>query len=346
MRWALVLALVGCSGGGRALRHPERMSIWAESLPLEQIEARLTFASENRLDVNVSVVKGTVDRAYLQALCQSAEKHDVAIRLWPGLSHDSGYWPSQVNVDEFLPFVDELAGLAGEVCPRLDGFVIDMEMPIYKVDQLRAMREAGASNIDIANWLLGGIDAAKFERARGLYQAAAARMHGLGYSFSVTTLPMNADDYGDGDETIAKALWTPIEGIDWDVVSFQIYRSLYDQQFPDASGKPYTPGLVTSYAHSVVGRWGARGAVDLGTTGGGIGITHGLASAADLQGDIAAARAEGITPGHVAIYSLEGLDGKPDAVAWVTVPAARAAPITDPDDRARSIFGSLDLLGN
>ena len=68
--------------------------------------------------------------------------------------------------------------------------------------------------------------------------------------------------------------------------------------------------------------------------------------AAELQADLAAALAEGIPPGRLAIYSLEGILEKPDPDAWVALPAPRAAPIAEIDYDARGVFGSLDLLGN
>jgi len=348
MRVALValLALAGCSSGSRALRHDDRMSAWVEFLPADQIAGDFALAARARVNLNVSLVQGTHDRAYLERVCAAAKAGGLTLRLWPGLPREQGYWPNQANVDAFLAWLEVLYGWAGEVCPRLDGVVVDMEFPIDRVEMLRALRAAGKSNVEVAMWLLGNRDDAAFERARGLYAAAARRARGLGYRFYVTTLPMIADDWRDDDETVARSLWTPIEGVEWDAVSFQVYRPLFDQQFPHASGMPYTSGLVTSYARSIVQRWGARGGVDLGTTGSGIGIAMGFASAADLQADIAAARAEGIAPGRIAIYSLEGLRDKPDAEAWLALPEARAAAIADRDADARGVFQSLDLLGN
>ncbi len=339
------LLATGCSESPRARRYPERMSIWAEELPQASLDERLGFAGRNRLNVNVSMVKGTHDVGYLTALCGAAERAGVALRLWPGLPRDQGYWANQHNATAYLAWIDELVALAPSACPRLDGFVVDMEMPLDRVDALAAMRAGGASNVTIAMWLLDGIDVAAFDAARAQFAAAARRVRGKGYRFAVSTLAMNADDWRDGDETIAHALWTPIEGIEWDAVSFQVYRNIYDQQFP-ASGGSYTSGLITSYAHDVVRVWGKRGGIDLGTTGAGIGVTVGLPDAAALVADIAAARAEGIAPGGIGIYSLEGLTDKPDAEAWITLPAPRAAPITELDSSARGTFQSLDLLGN
>ncbi len=347
MRAALLLLTLCACGADltpRALRQPTRMRIWTEELPEDQIGARVAFCAEHGLGLNVNIQKGRHDRAYLQKVCDHAAEHAVALRLWPNLSNESGYWVGQGNADEFVAWTKDLSSMATTACPRLDGIVFDLEMPMGRVSELAAMRAAGASNLQIATWFLEHTDEAAFERARGVLATEVKRLRQAGLSATASTLPMNADDYEDGDETIAKALWTPVEGIDWEQVSFQVYRTLYDQQFPNLAKVPYTSGLVASYARSAVGKWGARAAVDLGTTGAGIGIPTGLASAADLQSDIAAALAEGITPGHVAIYSLEGVIDKADAPAWLHLPAPAAATPTPGDLEPREQFQQLDAL--
>ena len=71
-----------------------------------------------------------------------------------------------------------------------------------------------------------------------------------------------------------------------------------------------------------------------------------MASASDLQDDIAAARAAGIRVDQIAVYSLEGLDEHADPEAWVQVPAPVAAEIDSSTEEIRSIFGALDALGS
>lgn len=320
------------------------MTVWAEFLALEDVEADLAFAGSHGLNVNVAVVRGETTDEYLRAVCETAERHDIGLVWWPVLAREDGYWPNQGNVDVFLPFVDELLDRRDALCPRLDGIVVDMEMPIQRIEMLSEMRESGAPITEIAGWALSGIDVVAFDRARGLFDEAGQRVRARGLRWTVTTLPMNLDDYRDGDQTVAHVMWTPIEGITWDNVSFQVYRSLFDAQFPPESGEPYTAGLVTTYATTAVERWAELAGVDLGTTGSGIGIETGIVSADEMQSDIAAALAAGIEPGRIAIYSLEGLRDKADRSDWVRLPAPRAAPPTATDEGARSTFSLLDSL--
>jgi hypothetical protein len=343
----LPIVLLSSCGAGR-LTHDDRMTIWAETLPAEQIDARVAFAGRNHLNLNVNVVRDAPEDTpdYVAALCATAEADDVALRLWPGLPQAEGYWPNQQNVTNYALYVDHLLDLADASCPRLAGIVVDMEMPIDRANALAAMQAAGTSQLEIVMWLLSGIDEAGYAAAKDAYAALVAHVHDRGYSVTLTTLPMNADDPLDGDETIGKALWTPVAGIPWDAVSFQVYRTIFDERFPRTDGMPYTSSLITSYGLTIRQYWGDAGGVDLGTTGTGIGVSHGLPDAAALQSDIAAALGVGIPPGRISIYSLEGLADKPDADAWVQLPAPQTLDVLGADDHIRTIFHLMDQLGN
>lgn len=336
----VLTAFVACTP---ARREASGLSVWAEYLPKETIAARLAFAAEAHVAVNVAMKRGEHDRAYLRAVCAAADRNAVAIRLWPLLHERDGYWANQQNVDAYLAWVDELFAWADGDCPHLDGVVVDMEMPIDRVALLQEKRAAGENEIQIATFLHGERDDDAFERARDRFADAARRAHARGRRFSVSTLPMLVEDFADGDDGVQRALWTPITKIDWDAVSFQVYRSLFDTQFPSDLGG-YTPGLITTYAQAISDVFGARGGIDLGSTGTGINLPRGLGSAEALQADIAAALAAGITIDHVAVYSLEGLEDKADALEWLAVPSPVAAEIAAPDEFPRAVFRLFDAL--
>jgi len=65
-----------------------------------------------------------------------------------------------------------------------------------------------------------------------------------------------------------------------------------------------------------------------------------------LQADIAAALAEGMSPGRVSVYSLEGLVGRDDAAAWVAVPEPAAAEVDPSTEEIRALFQDLDALSD
>ena len=137
---------------------------------------------------------------------------------------------------------------------------------------------------------------------------------------------MLVDDRLDGDESIAMALWTPVEGLGWDRVSFQVYRTLFAAYSANLLGTDdvFGPGLVSSYAADIIDLYGDRAAIDVGATGPGMLVHGGMTEPVELQGDIAAALAAGISLNAIHIYSLEGLVAQDDPHAWVAIPEPSA----------------------
>lgn len=320
------------------------MGLWVQTLEPAQLPEGIAFCREQQLNLHVNLMRDAWDDERLSSLCQAAEDADVALRLWPALPHDEGYWANQENAEAFVDHFDDLLARIPAQCPRAEGLVIDMETPFARMAEMDARRAAGQSNLDIVNWLLQGVDEARFVAARALFADAVDRAHAQGLRVSVSTLPQNLDDYEDGDETIARAMWTPIEGIAWDQVAFQVYRNIFTTGYPPEEGSAYTPGLIASYARSARAAFGERGALDLGLTGRGPRPEDGLGDAAELQADIAAALAEGMTPGDLAIFSLDGLRRVEDDAAWVQVPPARPAEPSAADLGVRDLFRFVDSL--
>lgn len=340
----MCLASACTNQGASPLRHPDRMSLWVQTLEPSDVAEALRFSATNRLNLNVNMMRGEWDAARLAALCEQAAAADVAVRLWPALPHSEGYWANQGNVELFVDYLDELLALALPHCPRVDGLMVDMELPFDKAMALEEKRAAGESNLDLVNWLLEGVDESRFHDARERYADAVDRVREAGLFVGVSTLAQNLDDYDDGDETIARAMWTPIEGIAWDQVAFQVYRNLFQAGYPPDDGTKYTPGLIASYARSAQEAYGDLGALDLGTAGSGPRLEDGLGSAVELQADIAAALAEGLRPGALSIFALDGLRGLPDANAWVQLPPPVEAAPSSADLDLRGIFRWLDNL--
>jgi len=348
---ALFLACGGTSVGSGTpsgpIRHPDRLTFWVEFLTTDEVVQQMGFASAHGLNFNVAFEQGKRDRDDLGRICDAAAQADVAIRLWPLLPEEKGYWPNQDNVDAYLDYVDELLAWSEIVCPGLDGIVVDMEMPIQRMETLFELMDTGNISL-LVDFVAGGIDEVAFERARGLYRDAVAAIQARGLTVGVTSMPWVVDDLEDGDEGLAVAFWTPVEGIGWDRVSFMVYRSVYDRQYASFLGDPgsrFTSGLITSYARSIVQWYGDRSGIDLGTTGvTGVGIHDGLMDAGELHNDVGTAMAEGIPVGRIAVYSLEGVFEHPDPEDWVGIPTIKSIPVDPMTEDVRQLFRVLDGL--
>ena len=357
-----LLAFLGCAqsgdddddsseaGGFQPLRHEDRLTAWVEFVEDDEAAARVAFASDNGLNLNLAMKQDEHDRDRLRAWCEAAEAGVVAIRLWPLVAEEDGYWANQANAQLYMDWALQLVEWSREDCSRLDGVAVDMEFPIERAFELQELMGEDGSVTDLVDFFMGGIDEDLFEQSRTIFDASAEQIQAEGLTCTVSTLAMAADDVLDGDETIAHALWTPIDEIGWDRVSFQVYRSLFDDQFSAALDDPeqrFTSGLVSSYADDIVAHFGDRASIDLGTTSGGISDHGGLESAAELQADLAASLASGIDVGATMIYSLEGTDDRDDTPSdWFAIPTPQSA---DPDaatEEIRALFATLDALGD
>ena len=350
------VVLVGCpatdddtaSAEFDPLRHDDRFGVWVEFVQDDEAEARMAFAANNGLSVNLAMKRGEHGRERLSTWCQAAEAHDVAFRIWPLVSEEDGYWANQANAEIYTGWVAEMVDWSLEDCPRLDGIAFDMEFPIERAFELQALMEESGSVTDLVDFFIGGIDDEAFAASRDVFAASVHDIQGQGLRCTASTLAMAADDVLDGDETIAKALWTPIEGIGWDRISFQVYRSMFDDEFSMALEDPeqeFTAGLVTSYATDIVAHYGDRASIDLGTTGSGI-SDHGGVEPDDLQADLAAALAAGIEPGATVIYSMEGTDDHADPASYFPVPSPQPAEVDPATEEIRALFAMLDALGD
>ena len=112
---ALLVAAACDPDAPAPIRHPDRYTVWAEYMTPEQVDAYFTFAGAEGLNVNVAVKQGEHDRDYLAAVCEAARKNDVALRLWPLLTEENGYWANQANVETFIDYVTTAA--SGSRCP-------------------------------------------------------------------------------------------------------------------------------------------------------------------------------------------------------------------------------------
>ncbi len=341
------LALMAC-GGFTPRHHDDRLAVWVEFVEPSDLPARIDQVGDLRVDANVAFERGLQTEDDLRATCRAADQADVALLLWPLLPEAEGYWANQENADAFAAWTRTLVGWAERDCRRVDGVVIDLEMPIDRMRALEDVVANGGGALDVATVLLSSVDEAAFDHARGVFADLADELRAQGLRVELTALPVVADDVLDGDEGIAQALGTPVRGIDADAISLQVYRSSFDALFAPALDDPtmrFGPGLVTSYAGTAIDTWGDKAALDLGLTGPvGFDDSGGLASAAELHADVAAALAAGISVDRIAIYSLEGLDEKPDAVDWLTVPLPLEPPEDPATDEIRGLFATLDAL--
>lgn len=161
------------------------------------------------------------------------------------------------------------------------------------------------------------------------YQHLVHGLHARGIKVHAVTSPLVLHDRPGGHRRVQSALGVPIEGIDWDEISFMVYRV----EFQHILGK-LNSDIVYAYSKRAARRFRAAAGIDLGEVG------HvpfpvpkeGFSDPRDLRSDAAAAKAAGIS--HLNVYSLDGLRSHSAQLSlWLTPPNA-----TKPRPQLKSRF--------
>lgn len=257
----------------------------------------------------------------------------------------TGYFPNASNYAAWIAASKKLMEmwLARGLAPTT--MVVDMEMRKRRLHRLAALTGPRPDALGTLLLLASGIDRARQDRAIAAFSAYAAHAHARGFTLHLTTLLPMLDDYRDGDDSLRQAFGVPLANdprqIPFDVVSFQIHRTLYRERYPNL-----TPYFVYDYARAAVALVGGRAAIDVGLTHGGIVATAPVYTGPDeLRGDLAAAMAAGIPTRNIGVYSLLGILTRPKVAAWLE-PVVSARPPSDTGATASSHveWGLLDAV--
>jgi hypothetical protein len=286
------------------------------------------------------------------SLIEQASGAGLEVRPVPVLSADQGYFPNATNVETFVPVVRSLVAQYQARGLPPTTLVVDMEPPRDLIDALGSLDLGKAVPKD-------HIDRARHGRGVAAYAALADELHRAGWKVAVTTQASLLADYRDDDDDLRQYFNVVLEGVAWDQVDFQLYRSAYSSQAPGLGAH-----FVYDFARTAKQRFPAS------AVGVGIGLTHPgpvfpetstLSSSDALAGDVAAAVAAGIAREHITVYNLKGiLLGPPkcdkvlpckdselryeanDPAAWFVPAGSTQAPSEDASTKL--LWEQLDLM--
>lgn len=335
----------------------------ADSLPFGAVvvegfsDAELAAASRvlpalaaRGISVVIHFDAGDLNNAGKWKFVKEAVALGVTVQPWLLLDQTDGYWPGSTNAQIYAAAAQNLTSLwTGTLGLPPSTLVVDMELRIDRMKKLLSML-GGGSVKDIAGivkMLRADIDRAQFIEATLTYAKLVNNLHKKGWRVHLTTLPMIADDYVDADAGIRLAFGIPVEGINWDEISLQAYRTQFTRM---TAGLPLTPFFVYSYAKKAKSIWGDKASIDVGITGIGMDdatlVSPTYANADELAGDVEAAIAAGLSAKQVAVYNLQGMINRPPVEGWLRMPnSSAAAPALDTGTPFfHGVFDALDLL--
>lgn len=321
-------------------------AVWAEFLSPAEAREQLDLLRAHDLALNLAWPAADLDEGEYWQTVAAFEGSGVQLRPWLLLAYDEGYWPNSTNAPTFAAAARALMDAWEGRGHSPSWLIIDMEPPYERAIALQNQVQVPADELDLdalVEFLRAGIDRDQFEGARGTYAALIADAHARGWKVHMTTLPLVLDDYDDGDDSIRQALNIPVEGLDLDLLSFQLYRPiLSDFAGPVTGGEPLTAFVVYDYARSAVERYGGIAAVDLGVVAQGVTESSIYAGAHELVEDLEAAAAAGIGRERVILFSLDGVLDRPPIDRWL--PASPQAPEPPPEAPGTAALRAIGKL--
>jgi hypothetical protein len=231
-------------------------------------------------------------------LVQDVVASGLEVRPVPVLSADDGYFPNATNVDSYLPVVRTLLALWKERGLKPTTLVVDMEPP-------RELTEA-LSSLDLTKAVpRDHIDRNRYGKGVAAYAALADELHAAGWKVAATTQASLLADYRDGDDDLRQYFNVVLDGVSWDQIDFQLYRSAYSSQAPGLDSY-----FVYDFARTAIAQYPGI------AVGVGVGLTHPgpvfpgtntFASSKSLREDVQAAVAAGVSRERITVYNLKGI---------------------------------------
>lgn len=317
---------------------PEGLAFWYESGDLAPLRDSLPWLAAHGLEVNLALHEGETDFAGLDELLPAAAEAKVRIHIWPLLHPDDGYFPNVRNADRFATWWDELVTRAETRGDPVSTFVVDMEPPLDVLREVQRIAADTGNFMEAIDYLVDRYDAAVYSAGRARLAALVADTQNRGYRVVASTLFFVLDDFADGDDDIQRVFDSPIADMGFDEVSFQVYRSAFNDILGGTLLEPgvlLSPFVVYDYAATAREHFDTAAALDLGLVG-----SPGYEQPVALLADIAAARGAGIPLTRLNVYSLQAvLEDSTTADAWVALDGV--LPEVPEEDRTATLMRGL-----
>ncbi len=342
------ISLAGCGQGTESEPPPAAIAtvtagVYSEIHDFAQVQANLHMLQAHGLGLYQVISPNDVGTAPLGSLIDACAAAGIEFRAWLVLPETQGYWPNEANVELFAQAVTEfLAWLQNEQL-TVGWITFDMEPGWDYSEQLMAIASDDSNpnkNDDLIDLIRSHHDPTSYATSVQQFQAIVQLVHDAGLKAHAVTYPSVLDDLADGDTDIQDGFDTPIEGIEWDEVSFMTYRSVLET----FGGTAVDTDIFYGYGRDARLAFGSRAGLDFGLVGTGyVAVQGSYRLPQTLQADVAAARAAGIDRLH--LYSFEGSRAQIDPSQWLDFAAATPAPapVDDPAPAAvRTVFQLLD----
>ncbi|MBW2460728.1 MAG: hypothetical protein JRH11_03715 [Deltaproteobacteria bacterium] len=311
-----------------------RRRIWSEAVPPREAAAPEVLTLLARADVQLiqAVFPHTLgDAGELVRACRS---HGVSVGLWPMLDDIDGRWASRKNGVAYAEHVRRLLEVLGGTLP--DTVAIDLEPPISDVRRMLAADPRP---------LLGPLFAPPPLAGERALEALVDDLNRHGIETLAALVPPLGTGWI-GTRGYALAFGSPLPDLRLQRLGPMGYTTLLSGYSRGTLRRADARALLAMVAKGAARHLGPAATLSLGVVGGGaLGDEATYRTPADLAEDVAVARAAGVD--DLALFSLDGLLGRPPAARWLEAftETPAAAILERPSRRARALRLGISASG-
>lgn len=298
----------------------------------------------SRFDVHPLVaVRPESDVGAVAAALNSVAARGLEPGIWPLLSLEEGYWPSERNLGPWRARVFELLDALEEHRAHVAWLAVDLEPPIGQISRL--LRNTLALPFAAVELAAENMDLARFLGARRELDEAVRTIGRRGVQTLGVTLPFAAHDLRDGVPVWQDMCETPWATISWDAAGIMAYGSMVAGASRGVLRAADARAVHQPLLDHLARHWGSRAHASLGVTGTGIfGDEPTYDDPEQLALDVSAARAAGID--DIALFCLEGILAQRAPERWLeTFDAAPRIPPTTLRARAVRALATAGRVG-
>jgi len=157
-------------------------------------------------------------------LLKKYQNEKIEFSIWPLLTEEDGYWPSERNVKELNLLLDKIFKMASENDIKIKEIVIDLEPPqLYNLSSPKSTAGILSWAKQVANQ---NLNRKRFKKSLIDYQGIIEKIHQHRAQATVTTLNFILEEVGTPRvNAFQDFLEAPVFGLDWNVIDFQYYTS-------------------------------------------------------------------------------------------------------------------------
>jgi len=235
-----------------------KIGLWCEFLPYSEVKNYIEALGKRDIALILHIGPADIGDPDLVSLLRKAEEHGVDVRAWCLLPYEEDLYFCEDTLDNTENFAKDFADWVKRDGIGIKWVVFDCEpTPSTGREFFKYVRDK-----DIASFirhLKNNKDERRFKRSVYRMNRIIGRLHKEGFFVAGTSNRMILEGLYFGNITLQDSLNVPFTMLDWDEVSFLVYRY-------KASQVDYL-GMVKRYALLAKKYFGDKGVLDIGLIG-------------------------------------------------------------------------------